>query len=274
MSWTPIDGRGMTVEAFAAYVTHDLDFPGWRPSGMVVHNTAAPSLAQWHSVSGQTRIQNLENYFRNERKWSAGPHAFVADDLIWVFTPFNKPGVHSPSWNGTKLGIEMVADFDVENPYSGAGFNVYKNTVALFALLHAKLGIDPDTIKLHKEDPETTHSCPGKLFLKPKFIADVHEYMGTAGELDHAPGMIDNPGAQAAPAVTPPPRIGHVGNVAANDTLNVRNRASANGTKVAEFAAGVRVAITQEEMNGSTKWFYVVGPNDGGWVSARYIKEG
>jgi hypothetical protein len=187
MRWQPIIGRGMTVDRMQNYID-GLQFLKWKPSFMVLHNTGAPTLAQWHKVSGETRMQNLQDYFRG-RGWSAGPHAFVADDLIWPFTPFTVPGVHSPSWNGTSLGVEMVADFATENPNAGAGLKVKQNTVALFAMLHAKLGINPDTIKLHKDDPLTTHDCPGHLMAiqKDAFIAAVHQYMGSEGE--HSPGI-------------------------------------------------------------------------------------
>ena len=45
-------------------------------------------------------MRNLEAYYRDEQDWSAGPHLFVADDLIWVFTPLRTSWVHSPSWDG------------------------------------------------------------------------------------------------------------------------------------------------------------------------------
>jgi len=35
-----------TIEEFKTYL-HNLNFSSWRPSGMVVHNTASPTLDEW-----------------------------------------------------------------------------------------------------------------------------------------------------------------------------------------------------------------------------------
>jgi len=54
---------------------------------------------------------------------------------------------------------------------------VQKNAVAAVATLSAMLGIDPDTMKLHKEDPLTTHACPGKNVSKARFVQAVKDLM-------------------------------------------------------------------------------------------------
>jgi len=104
-AWKGIVGKGFTPDDFAAYVA-GLTFTAWRPSFVVLHNTAVPTFAQWHSVPGTTRMQNLQSYYRDTQKWSGGPHLFVADDLIWVFTPLTDreytllPGTSFPGvWN-------------------------------------------------------------------------------------------------------------------------------------------------------------------------------
>jgi len=57
------------------------------------------------------------------------------------------------------------------------------------ATLHAALGLNPDTLRLHKEDPKTTHICPGKNVIKADIIGGVHEKL-TLGE--HVPGGLDH----------------------------------------------------------------------------------
>src|SRR5882762_4413250 len=155
--WKGIIGKGFTAIDFSEYVK-TVAFDTWRPQFIVLHNTAVPTFAQWHNVSGEQRMKNLESFYRDTQKWSAGPHLFVADDLIWIFTPLNTSGVHSPSWNAIAWGVEMVGDYEVElfNP------DVRNNAVNALAVLHAALGLDPNTLCLHKEDPLTTHNCPGK----------------------------------------------------------------------------------------------------------------
>src|SRR5436190_1297532 len=135
MAWQGIVNRSFTVPDLAHYV-HGLSFTGWRPQFVVLHNTGSPTLAQWHSTSGHQRMLNLEHYYRDQQGWSAGPHLFVADDVIWAFTPLTVPGVHSPSWNHISWGVEMVGDYDNEDFDQGPGANVAENAVSALAILH------------------------------------------------------------------------------------------------------------------------------------------
>ena len=157
-AWKGIVGRGLTADQFEDYVG-SVSFGVWRPRWVVVHNTQVPRLAEWHDVPGEQRMHALQRYYRDDMHWSGGPHIFVADDLIWLFSPLTGPGVHSPSWNAVSWGVEVVGDYDVE-PLTPA---VHRNLVSALATLHAVAGLDPQTLRLHKQDPKTTHTfCPGK----------------------------------------------------------------------------------------------------------------
>jgi hypothetical protein len=153
-----------------------------------LHNTAAPTLQQWMSgpTTPQQRILNLEAYYRDQMGWSAGPHLFIDNQLIWAFTPLTTSGVHSPSWNHVSWGIEMVGDYSQESFDQGPGAAVADNAVKALATLHTLMGLDPDTLKFHKEDPGTTHNCPGSNVNKPNIIARVRQRMGG----DHPLGQI------------------------------------------------------------------------------------
>jgi hypothetical protein len=142
---------------------------------MVLHNTATPTLTQRPNGLTKQHILNLEKYYRDEKGWKAGPHLFIDDKQIWVFTPLTVSGTHSPSWNKFALGMEMLGNFDKDEFASGRGLKVQRNSVAAFATLSAILGLDPDTIRLHKEDPLTTHACPGRKVAKNKFIQSVKD---------------------------------------------------------------------------------------------------
>ncbi len=122
-------------------------------------------------------IFDLQAYYRDEKKWSAGPHLFIDDKQIWVFTPLTLSGVHSPSYNKLSLGVEMLGDFASEPFTTGRGEAVRRNAIAAIATLSAVLGLDPAKMKLHKEDPGTTHYCPGAHVNKADFIADVQTLM-------------------------------------------------------------------------------------------------
>jgi hypothetical protein len=167
-AWTGIVGQGFTASDFDAYVA-GLVFTGWRPSFVVLHNTAVPTFAQWHSVPGNVRMKNLQSYYRDTLHWSGGPHLFVADDLIWVFTPLTVHGIHSPSWNNVSWGVELVGDYSTETMVP----SLQANAVSAIATLHGALGLDPNSLKLHREDPLTTHLCPGSKVSKADFIAQV-----------------------------------------------------------------------------------------------------
>ena len=271
MTWTLAVKKAFNIQDLKIYI-NSLDFSNWRPSLIVWHNTAKPTIEQWQKtaeqdklqglIPGTTRINNLESFFRDNQGWSAGPHFFVWQDVVWAFTPANKKGVHSPSWNGISIGIEMIADFSIEDDESGFGLKIKNNTIALTAMLCEKLGLNPETaIKLHKQDLKTTHDCPGKHIAidKEKMIQSVLEYMGHAGEHTNDP-------------VIQKTRTGFV-NVPVNDFLNMREKSSASANILVKLQPQETVIILNEAMNGSTKWLYISSNNLKGWVAAKFIKE-
>jgi N-acetylmuramoyl-L-alanine amidase-like protein len=187
MLWKGIVNQSFSPDEFAQYI-NTLSFSTWQPQFVVLHNRAAPTLQQWMSgpTTPQQRILNLEAYYRDQMGWSAGPHLFIDNQLIWAFTPLTTSGVHSPSWNHVSWGIEMVGDYSQESFDQGPGAAVADNAVKALATLHTLMGLDPDTLKFHKEDPGTTHNCPGSNVNKPNIIARVRQRMGG----DHPLGQI------------------------------------------------------------------------------------
>lgn len=185
MAWKGIVGKSFTPKQFDAYC-EGLSWTGWRPSFVVLHNTGVPSLAQRPHGLTETHIRNLEAFYRDTRKWSAGPHLFIDDKQIWVFTPLTTSGVHSPSWNKIALGVEMLGDFETEPFNSGRGAMVRDNTVAALAILSAALGLDPHGLRLHREDLKTTHACPGKHVKKLEVIQRVLDKLHE-DEAEHSP---------------------------------------------------------------------------------------
>jgi hypothetical protein len=183
-NWKPIVGLSFNADQFDTYC-HSLQWTAWRPSFVVLHNTAIPSLEQRPNGFTLKHIQGLEVFYRDEQKWSAGPHLFIDDRKIWVFTPLTMSGVHSPSWNKLALGIEMLGNYAVESFKTDRGLAVRKNAVAAMASLCAILGLDPVTIRLHKEDPKTTHDCPGKNVKKAEVIAEVQALIAERHGGDH-----------------------------------------------------------------------------------------
>ncbi len=178
-AWKGIVGQGFTPDQLEEHV-HSLKFGLWRPQFVVLHNTQVPRMSEWHRVPGAQRMQGLQRYYRDELHWSAGPHLFVADDRIWIFTPLTLPGIHSPSWTGVAWGVEVVGDYDRE-PLPAA---VRANTVSALATLHALAGLDPGTLRLHREDPRTTHTfCPGANLARERdaIVAEVRGHLAARG---------------------------------------------------------------------------------------------
>jgi hypothetical protein len=184
MAWKEIVGRSFSTAEFDDYC-HTLKWEAWRPQFIVLHNTGSPSLAQRPNGLTREHLANLEGYYRDKQKWSAGPHLFIDDKQIWVFTPLTVSGVHSPSWNKVALGIEMLGNFETEEFSNGRGFQVRTNTVAAVATLSAILGLDPRSMKIHREDPLTTHACPGKHVRKLEVIQDVIDLINSRHRGEH-----------------------------------------------------------------------------------------
>jgi len=191
--WRGTDGRPMSQRAFDDYV-RGLDLSAWKPDFVVLHNTASPNSKQWQSCPVPQRLHNLTSYYRG-LGWHAGPHMFIDDTNIWLFTPLTSRGVHSPSWNGVAWGIEMVGDYDTEDFNSGWGLKVQGNAIAAIATLLRKLGKTPDerTLRFHFEDLKTTHACPGKHCKKTEVLAKLSDAMSGGHVL--VPGPIATPAA-------------------------------------------------------------------------------
>ena len=80
MTWRGIVGKSFTPDAFEKYVA-GLKFGLWRPNFIVCHNTSAPDLKTWAGwqarkppINDERWAQNLVGYYRDQQKWSAGPH--------------------------------------------------------------------------------------------------------------------------------------------------------------------------------------------------------
>lgn len=174
--WKGIVAKSFTPETFKDYVGK-LNFEEWWPDFIVLHNTGEPCLRNRPDGLNVKHMKGLESYYKNTMGWSAGPHLFIDDKQIWVFTPLTMPGVHSPSWNRMAWGIEMLGDYDAEEFDTGRGALVKANSVAAVGILSANADIDPDTMKFHREDKRTTHHCPGSNVKKAEFIKLVKKYI-------------------------------------------------------------------------------------------------
>lgn len=203
MAWD-IVGRRFSDDEFDAYVA-GLSLSRWRPDFIVLHNTAVPSLEQRPNGFTPQHIQNLYGFYVG-KGWSGCPHLFVDQHGIWVLNPLTRRGVHSPSWNAVSWGVEMLGEYGREPFDAGPGALVRDHAISALASLCRKLGLDPDGIRFHKEDPKTTHTtCPGRNVRKDQVTDAVAQAMQsqaapTVKLVIYRHGMGDQPAA-IVPAV-------------------------------------------------------------------------
>ncbi|MFZ4600516.1 MAG: N-acetylmuramoyl-L-alanine amidase, partial [Terrimicrobiaceae bacterium] len=77
---------------------------------------------------------------------------------------------HAVSFNRNGIGIEMLGDYDSEDPWSGRGLQVLRTTAHVVRSLMAVLNVGKEAVRFHRDDPKTSKTCPGKLIEKGKFL--------------------------------------------------------------------------------------------------------
>lgn len=162
-------GKAYRPDEFTAYL-QALKWGAWKPAHIVIHHCAEPSLAQRPHGFLDQHMLNLRDYY-DGKGWGAGPHLFTDDDQIWTFSPLTARGVHAVSFNATGIGIEMLGDYDTEDPWSGRGLAVLQTTAAAVKALMQRLGLNERAIRFHRDDPKTSKTCPGKKITKDAFLA-------------------------------------------------------------------------------------------------------
>lgn len=180
--------------------------PNWVKS-ITLHHTAEPSLGQRPNGLTIQHIINIREYYKKPKMvkgtmkpgWKAGPHLFIDEDEIFGMCDFAAKGVHAVSFNSTSLGIEVLGSYDIgkEDPKSGRGLRCWKNAAAATKILLDWLGLQKSkhTILFHREDPETSKTCPGTAVTKDWF-------------LDLIPEAVPNPIHQPNPFSKPSMDIG------------------------------------------------------------------
>jgi hypothetical protein len=162
-------GKVASVSEFANILSNSSP-PAWAKS-ITVHHTAAPSLQQRPKGFIAQHIVNMRDYYQR-LGWRSGPHLYADEDQIWFMTPLSEKGVHAVSFNSSSIGIEVLGDYDSEDPFAGRGLQCWQTAAAAAAALAKWLKITPSeqTIKFHRDDPKTSKTCPGSKVSKKWFI--------------------------------------------------------------------------------------------------------
>jgi N-acetylmuramoyl-L-alanine amidase CwlA len=169
--WTP--------DTLSLYLSK-IKAPEWATK-ICIHHTASPSLAQRPKGFTMQHIENIKSFYENDLKWNRGPHLFVDEDQLFGMTPFTEKGIHAPSFNSNAIGIEVLGDYDSEDPKSGRGLQCWENTAASVRVLIKWLNIpiNDETIVFHREcavtKRTTKKSCPGTKISKDWFLSLVNK---------------------------------------------------------------------------------------------------
>lgn len=130
-------GKALTAEEFTQYV-ETYNFGANPPNFVVMHHTAIPytlaAPAPGRNLSGAwdakenglseaqikqkrlRKVHNMKEYYRVRLLWDRGPHLFIDDRYIYLFTPMYHWGIHAKQGNSYtrngkfnySIGIEVI----------------------------------------------------------------------------------------------------------------------------------------------------------------------
>ena len=133
---------------------------------LVIHHTWRPTRESW---DGERTILGLKRYYEG-KGWKVGPHLFIAEDGIWLFTPMRKDGIHAGKLNPRSIGIEVVGDYNSEK-WSG---RTKTNTLGAIKVLMERLNLTENEIFFHRDT--SPKSCPGWAITKEWLFKELSEF--------------------------------------------------------------------------------------------------
>jgi hypothetical protein len=184
-----IVNKKLNIQQFNDYLKNK-NFGLVQPSSLVIHHTWKPTKAQW---KGESSILGLKRYYEG-KNWPAGPHLFIAEDGIWLFTDLAEVGIHAGKGNATwknlatgglikgyvsssrykllnySIGIEVVGNYD-NKIWTG---QTYKNTLSTIKILMNHLDISKSKIYFHRDFSSKT--CPGKAISKNWLNLEIEQF--------------------------------------------------------------------------------------------------
>jgi hypothetical protein len=108
-------GQALTAADFVDYVA-TYDFGTIPPDFIVLHHSAIPGTRFTGAADGGKQIwdagedglgeaairahrlkglEALRDFYKNTKKWDRGPHLYIDDRYIWLFTPMRELGIHA-----------------------------------------------------------------------------------------------------------------------------------------------------------------------------------
>lgn len=157
-----IINRCLALNEFRHYLKN-YNFGALPANKLVIHHTWRPTKESWQ---GQKSIQGLKSYYEG-KGWPAGPHLFIAEDGIWLFSPMRHDGIHAGELNHRSVGIEVVGDYDTEQ-WSG---KTKSNALGAIKSLMEQLGLAEKDIFFHRD--VSPKSCPGWAIAKEWLFQEI-----------------------------------------------------------------------------------------------------
>ncbi len=157
--------KRLSLNEFRHYIK-EYNFGSEPANKLVIHHTYKPNQSEW---KGEETILALKRHYEG-KGWPAGPHLFVAEDGIWLFSPMRKDGVHARSLNHRSIGIEVVGDY-THQVWSG---ETKANALGVIKSLMVHLRLSDTDLYFHKESSPT--SCPGDAITKDWLFAELDAF--------------------------------------------------------------------------------------------------
>lgn len=184
----------LTLEQFEKYV-QEKDFGTLPPTFLVIHHTWKPTKESWN---GKKTIDALDKYYRGLGWGGNGPHLFVAEDGIWLFTDMYDVGIHAGNGNGSltkgySIGIEVVGNYD----YGTWEGETKKNALGVIRALRSQLKIPDSEIRFHREF-NNKKTCPGAAITHSWLMSQLNnkqeEFMGKKLDAGNVKKILDKLG--------------------------------------------------------------------------------
>lgn len=202
-------GQATTVDTFASYCA-SYNFGSVPPDYVVLHHTAVPD-ASWAPLNNDVKIKwdrsetsatpsqiktkrkaqldGIMRYYRDTLGWTAGPHLFIDDKYIWLFTPMYEVGIHAKAGNSYRdkkkrlhysIGVEVIGYYE-KQLWPPA---VARNVGMALAILRRRLGTfsldyrpgPPNTPAAHVGSLSSHRdynkpACPGKAITEQFYVS-------------------------------------------------------------------------------------------------------